>query len=290
VAIAALASQTPDWQTAAGGKMAFEIASIKPVASELFHPPTFPLDNGSAFRRGGRFSATFALWTYISFAYKLSASEGSAAPSHLPTWVNDGDHDSYAIDATAPASATKDQMRLMTQSLLAERCKLAVHFETREMPVFALTLAHPGKPGPKLRPHSEGPPCPDGFAGIQERPVTGDVFPPNCETVSMVALKTVRWGARDLTMPAAANAIYTFSNADKPVVDQTGLEGRFDFVVELTRQEFNGAGASGADAAPPPAGTAFVNAMREQLGLKLISTKAPVRILVVDHVERPSEN
>ncbi len=158
----------------------------------------------------------------------------------------------------------------------------------QKRPMLARQWDNPG--GPKLRPHSEGPPCPDDYAGQQGRPVTGDAFPPNCETASMAASKTVRWGARNLTVPAIAHAIYTFSNADKPVVEQTGLEGAFDFMVELTRLEFNGAGAAGPDAAPSPAGTAFVNAMREQFGLKLVATKAPVRIFVVDHVERPSEN
>ena len=197
---------------------------------------------------------------------------------------------SYAVDATAPANATKDQMRLMMQALLAERCKLVVHFETREIPVLAVTLVHPGKTAPKLRPHSEGPPCPDEYTGA--RPTGADeAFPPDCEIAGMTLAKTVRWGSRNLTMPSIANAVYEFSRADKPVVDQTGLNGRFDFMVEITREEYRGSGTSSPDvpAAAPP-GTAFVNAMREQLGLKLASTKAPVRIFVVDHVERPSEN
>src|SRR5580658_5634043 len=70
-------------------------------------------------------------------------------------------NDFFDIEAQAPGNPTKDQMRLMIQSLLAERFKLAVHFETRDAPVFALTLVKPGKTGPKLLPHSEGPPCPD---------------------------------------------------------------------------------------------------------------------------------
>jgi bla regulator protein BlaR1 len=178
--LAAQSSDAPDWQTAAGGKMAFEVASVKPAAPELWHAPNFPLDNRNAFVPGGRFSATFPVGTYISFAYKLSPDERRTALAHLPAWV---DNDNFAIEARAPASSTKDQMRLMMQSLLADRFKLAVHFETREVPVFALTPIKPGQTGPKLRPHSAGPPCPDSYTGA--RPSASEVFPPNCGDATM---------------------------------------------------------------------------------------------------------
>jgi uncharacterized protein (TIGR03435 family) len=73
-----------------------------------------------------------------------------------PAWVTT---ERITIEAKAPAKTTKDQFRVMMQSLLAERFKLAVHYETREAPVFALTLVTPGKFGPRLQPHADNPRC-----------------------------------------------------------------------------------------------------------------------------------
>ena len=118
--------QEPSWQTAAGGKRAFEVASVK-IDAGPFRPPNFPLDPGDAYRPvGGRFSADFPLSTYITFAYKLSLSsdQRQAMLAHLPDWVST---DRYAIEARAEGNPTKDQMRLMVQSLLAERFKFTAH-------------------------------------------------------------------------------------------------------------------------------------------------------------------
>jgi uncharacterized protein (TIGR03435 family) len=142
LAIAGLMAQTPG-----GSKMAFDVASVKP--SKLPWPPNFPLDGGNAKTPGGRLSATTGLSVYISFAYKLSLSESQTVAAQLPKSVST---DFYEIEARAEGNPTKDQMRLMMQALLADRFKLAVHFETREAPVFALILAKPGKTGPKLIP------------------------------------------------------------------------------------------------------------------------------------------
>jgi bla regulator protein blaR1 len=76
--------------------------------------------------------------------------------AHLPKWVIT---DRYSIDARAAGNPTKDQMRLMVQSLLADRFQLAAHFATQEVPVFALTVVKDGKLGPKLIAHADGRPC-----------------------------------------------------------------------------------------------------------------------------------
>lgn len=87
----------------------------------------------------------------------LVGSQRDAVHGHVPAWVTT---DFFTIEAKAPtANQTKDQMRLMIQSLLAHRFKLAVHFEIRDVPVLALVQVEPGKLGPRLRPHSEGPAC-----------------------------------------------------------------------------------------------------------------------------------
>jgi len=206
----------------------------------------------------------------------------------LPEWVT---AERFDIQARADGNPTKDQMRLMMQSLLADRFKLAVHFETREAPVFALILAKPGQTGPKLRPHSEGPPCPEVFRATL--PQGGDAFPQSCgDTGRLQRRDGVRQvGSRDVTMPLVAQTIYFEGNlageVDKPVADETGLEGKFDFVIQFTPGENDRV----TRASPPdPSGVPFQNALRDQLGLKLKSSRAPIRAIVIDHVEPPSEN
>jgi uncharacterized protein (TIGR03435 family) len=119
VAIAAFRSQSTDatdWQTAAGGKMAFDVASVKPT--KIWKRPLFPLDAGNAVALGGRFSTSFGLVAYIVFAYKLSPTDAQmrAMLAPLPAWVGT---EPFLIEARADGNPTKDQMRLMRQALLA---------------------------------------------------------------------------------------------------------------------------------------------------------------------------
>ena len=300
VAIAVIQAQSPifsdDWQTAAGGKMAFEVASVKPARPGTFIPPTFWPNLGDGKPPGGRFSASFPLAIYISFAYKLHYFDDIRG--QLPKWAND----SYVIDAKADGNPTKDQMRLMMQSLLADRFKLRVHFEDKEVPVLALIPVKPGKPGPKLIPHSEGPPCPDSFETINPLttprpplPKAGDVFPSQCGTPGQVwgTSDGTRIGARNTTMGLLADDIYAYGSPlgelDKPVVDRTGLQGRFDFILELPAGIISLI-PKPPDPDDPPKGTPLLNAVREQLGLKLERSRGEVRTLIIDHVERPADN
>jgi bla regulator protein BlaR1 len=297
-ALRAQSPEIPDWQKAAGGKMAFDVASIKPAKSPRL--PNFPLNNGDAKPPGGRFSASFSLPAYILFAYKLDAFQGKEMNAQLPKWASED----YAIDAYADGNPTKDQMRLMMQSLLADRFKLRVHFETKEVPVLALTLVKPGKLGPKLLPHSEGPPCPDSFE--MDKPFTppppptkaGVVFPTQCGTTAQVrGTSAGTWiGSRNTSMGLLASDVYSLASlngeVDKPVVDQTGLEGTFDYLLELPAGTISlfPKPPNPDDPLPDPKGTPFLNALSKQLGLKLTPDKGRVQVLVVDHVERPSEN
>ncbi len=261
-----LPGQQEDWQTKAGGKRAFEVASVRPDTGP-FRPPLFALDAGDAFAQtNGRFSGDFALPTYISFAYKLSLTteQRETMLARLPKWVTE---DRFDIQAKAPNErATKDQMRLMMQALLAERFKLAAHFETHEVPVFTLELDKPGTLGPKLRPHAEGQPC--------DAPPPPGVFPGRCNLMAS-DFKTL--GSRDTTLSLMADALATAGRLGRPVIDRTGLSGRFDFTFEWSPD---------TDTQAP----SFPTALREQLGLKLTSAKAPIQLLVVDQVERPGEN
>jgi uncharacterized protein (TIGR03435 family) len=174
-------------QMAAGGKMVFEVASIRPSAPGSFTPPNFPLSNDDAYKNvHGLFSADFPLQVYIEFAYKirLSPEEREAMLAGLPKWV---DTESFTICARAMGEPTKDEMRRMMQALLADRFKLVVHYQTRVVPVLALTLDKPGKTGPNLRRHAEGPAC-DGTVA----PTANEKSIPTVLTRPLASMRTPR--------------------------------------------------------------------------------------------------
>jgi bla regulator protein BlaR1 len=285
----------PEWQTKAGGKMAFEVASIRQSKPEAFTPPNFPLDDGDSFGSfdpRGHFKADFPLIVYIMFAYKLrlNGEQISSLLAPLPKWVAT---DFFDVNAKVEGNPTKDQMRLMVQSMLADRFKLAIHFETQQVPALALVLDKPGKTGPKLRPHAEGPPCdaPTPSPATNSAKNQPDVFPPVCEVQSLEQRpsNTFLLGSRDTTIQRIATALPDLGRLGRPVVDETGLTGNFDFTLEWTPEP-----NSPAPAAPVAQSdlleTSFLEALKEQLGLKLRSTKAPMAVLIIDHIERPSEN
>jgi bla regulator protein blaR1 len=280
-------------QTTAEERPAFDVASVRQSKPGTFTPPSFPLDAGDAYAStGGRFSADFPLATYIAFAYKLSLTQEQRQSmlARLPKWAA---ADRFDIQARAEGNPTKDQMRLMMQSLLADRFKLALHFETRDVPVLALTLVKSGKMGPKLRPHSEGPPC-DASAPSPEHGASAganDVFPPRCDLYMLESKPNHmnQAGSRNTTMNLLAASLPSLAALGRPVVDQTGLTGRFDFAIEWT-PESNSPQLPNADGQTDSQGPTFLEAVREQLGLKLEATRAPIRTLIIDRVERPSEN
>ncbi len=178
----------------------------------------------------------------------------------------------------------------MLQALLAERFQLVIHRETKELPMFALVLARKdGKLGPKLVPH-EGectPPDPTKPPPPRE---PGEPFAMGCGGMGI--------GLRGLTAVGVpvGNLVPMLSRIlGTTVVDKTGLTNKFDISAEWAPDE-NQAAALLPPGAPPPAtasdsaGPSIFTAMQEQLGLKLESQKGPVEILVIDRVEKPSEN
>jgi uncharacterized protein (TIGR03435 family) len=190
-------------------------------------------------------------------------------------------------------------MRLMMQALLEDRFGLKVHFETQTVPALAMMLVKPGKLGPKLIPHAEAPPCPASASLETPQPADAKpIFPELCGSYVLHrnADGTSEWGSRNTTMALVAATLPSLGDLGKPVVDQTGLTGNYDvsveFSMEATRNAMRAASATASPdaAAEPPPGITFIDAVREQLGLKLESTKAPVPMLVIDHIERPSAN
>jgi uncharacterized protein (TIGR03435 family) len=261
--------------------MAFEVASVREDKGP-FKGPSFALSSDEWFREpNGRFHADFALPTYIEFAYKiwLTGEERRTMLATLPEWVK---ADRFDIEATAPLHTTKDQYRLMMQALLAERFGLKLHFEQRELPVLAMVLVKPGKPGPRLIPHEQG-------QGCEEIPKP-ETFPNVCYAYQAEPGKDGMFlsGSRATSMSLIGNFIGnsggTSGEIGRRVVDQTGLTGLWDFTLEAEppmRKPVPDA---------PPAGPTVLEAVRDQLGIKLKSTRAVVSVLVIDHVERPSEN
>jgi bla regulator protein blaR1 len=295
LAILCVASQAsaqrnvPDWETKAGGKMSFEVASIHPSEPGKFTPPNFALDASEGYDTppGGLFKAGFSLRTYIEFAYKLmlSKDQRDAMLANQPKWVSS---ENFVIEARAAGNPTKDQMRLMMQSLLADRFHLQVNFEKREMPLLALTLIKPGKTGPGLRPHSEGPPCDAPYSPpVNGAALDSKMYPAICNSFAANDLpgNTVLTGARDTTMNLVASNLSMIGRLDRTVVDQTGIVERVDFKMQWTM---------GENTLPPnpdaPQSTTFIEAVKEQLGIQLKSTRAVIETPVIIHVELPTEN
>ena len=292
-------SPAPAWEEAAGGKMSFSIASVKPdkAPQDINHTHSnVDLTPQPGFTpTGGLFSATnYPLTIYMWFAYKLTTEQVTALRDQLPKWALTTGYD---VDARAAGNPTKDQYRLMMQSLLADRFKLAVHFEQRQSPVLALTLDKAGKLGPNLRKHDPGVPCTAATpaAGLTFSPATvAGGFPRACGQFMLLAPPTtgLRGGARDVSMQVIASL---FSDnpvlgLSQPVVDKTGLTGTFDFVIDFAPQ-ITGPLPPGVDYHPDPNAPTFLEALKDQLGLKLESGQtAPIDSPVIDHIEEPTPN
>jgi uncharacterized protein (TIGR03435 family) len=291
-------TQTADWEKAAGGKMSFDVASVKQNTSGHFLRPNFPLDDGDAYTADqiSLSAKDSPLTTYIGFAYKLSVIQRQALNSQLPNWAAT---ERFDIEARAATRSTKDQMRLMMQSLLANRFKLAAHFETQQGPIFALALTELGKTGPQLRPYSDDPPCstvmpPDKSPVRTMPPKTAlDELPAICGLL-MVQNDLMPGGQlwtvveRHVTMQQIANDlpdIFT-SALGLPVIDETGLSGRFDFTMRINLKGATVYGGPGAS----PAASAVLDALKDQLGLKLVPATGPIKTLVIDHIEEPAPN
>jgi uncharacterized protein (TIGR03435 family) len=300
-AVAAQASTTPapmpQWQIDAGGKMEFDVVSVKPNNAPMTaqtvnsNIPLGPQDMFSP--TGGLLSSTnWPLLQYMVFAYKLTPNQVQSVQTQLPKWATGIRYD---IEARAAGNPTKDQYRLMMQALLADRFKLAIHYETKQVPAYALILDKPGKFGPGFQQHPTDSPCSTAAPTAQgPAPTIAGGFPEICGAFAIVQPSNpgrIRAGARNVPMAMIAT---TLSNpqlfgVDRPVVDKTGLTGTFDIVIEFTPQ-LNGPLPPGATFQPDESGPTFLEAMKEQLGLRLDKQTAPVDSIVIDHIEQPSEN
>jgi uncharacterized protein (TIGR03435 family) len=280
----------PDRRPHEESKQEFEVASVKQDKSDI--DASMNVDENHA--NGGSFSGTnVRLISYIYFAYNITGNQFQLLMPQLPKWVIE---DRFDIQARADGNPTKDQTRLMLRHLLGDRFKLAMHYETRQLPVFAVALARPGKLGPHLQPHRNNSSCASLSANPHSAPkeaamVAGDGFPMVCDSIEgMPSGPTgrLRVGARRVSLGLLATTLAQMGNLNRPVLDQTGLSGTFDFNFEWTPQH-NGPGTPGAKSQVNESGPTFLDDLQQQLGLKLEPQGGTIEVLVFDHAEQPAE-
>jgi uncharacterized protein (TIGR03435 family) len=225
---------------------AFEVAAIK---------PSDPNDPSDRLHTDGRhvLIENQSVDKLIQFAYGIQKSQLAGGPAWAGT-------DRYDINGVADVEGEPNtkQFQGMIQKLLAERFGLVFHREQRELAVYAITVA---KGGPKLTKSA--------------RDSNGQMDESGSGSGTALSMKFTNTSMADFGM------IMQFV-MDRPMVDQTGLTGKYDFVLRYTYDETR--------ATDPNAPPGLFTAVQEQLGLKLEAVKAPTEVLVVDKVERPSAN
>jgi len=265
---------------AQSGRPEFEVASIKPSA-----PGTERAFMGT--RGPGRFDAeNIPIRSFIAEAYGVKSFEIYGAPG----WLGSDRYDITAKIEAPPKQSIEAMMadiHLRLQTLLEDRCALKVHRETKELPVYTLTVV---KGGVKLKP----PNCVTfDINNHPPPPAPGEPRPNICGN-----LRTGRNGTSS-TMRVTGIAMkdlvrWLAVNVGRTVIDNTGYTDTFDAVMEWTPDASLRPGPGDDPSKPAPSsdtvGPSIFTALQEQLGLKLESSKGPVEVLVIDHVEKPSAN
>lgn len=250
------------------GPVLFAVASIKPNNGDRGWRMEFTPDGFTA--RG------VTLRKIVQEAYGVYEEDRMNGG---PDWLTSEKFDIEAKIDSADAAGFKDfsleQRRLMLQKLLADRYKLAVHHETKELPVYALIVA---KNGPKFQ---------------ESKPDTIDEGPIKGMDGHVTRSKRGQLEVNGISMKGLANLLH-FS-VGQTVVDQTGLKGRYDLSLQWTPDDVAApmpktAEGNQPEAAPELSGPSIFTAVQKQLGLKLEPTKSPLDTIVIDHVEHPSEN
>jgi uncharacterized protein (TIGR03435 family) len=236
----------PSKMMAADAHPSFEVAAIK---------PSNPNDTGDGFHLDGRqiYIENQTLEKLLLFAYGVHPKQVVDGPEWLAT-------ERYDIKGVpdAPGQPSLKQMQEMVQKLLADRFALKFHREQRELSVYAITVA---KGEPKLTKNTTNP--------------DGQMDENGSGSGTSTSLKFTNTSMSEFGM------VMQFMG-DRPMVDRTGLAGRYDFVLRYTYDE--------TKVTDPNAPPGLFTAIQEQLGLKLDAVKAPAEVLVVDKVERPSAN
>jgi len=284
----------------------FEVASVKPAAPITGNAIRVMMRGGPGTPDPGQISYTnVTVKNVLPNAYGVKSFQISG-----PGWL---DSERYDIVAKLPRGATKEQFMVMLQNLLAERFKLALHREKKDLPMYALVV---GKNGLKLKESVDDPATPkaggfaDGPTATMGRITVGKdgfpVLPGRGATSIMLMNGNARMTASKQSMATLAEMLS--SQLDLPVVDMTGLAGNYDFTLYFSPEGLAGMRLPAGLPPPPPAaeggpgmpmasapdaqpGPNLFAAVQEQLGLKLEQRKGPVDLLVIDHLEKaPIEN
>ena len=244
---------------------AFDVASVKPTKSGV--PLPFIMSPG-------RFTMRAPVRVLIQNAYQLLQ---DARLVGGPSWLSS---DRFDIVATMAGNPPPEQMPLMLRSLLADRFKLVVHTETRELPIYALVLAgKDGTLGARIRPAA--------FDCVAARGRGNWALPPPESSGRMPCTIRFRPGnlmAGGTSLAQLADHLAPFVN--RVVMDQTGLEGNFDFDLEWTLDQWKPDVPQQSEIMPN--GPSLFTALQEQLGLKLEPARGAVDVLVIDSVSRPT--
>jgi len=270
----------------ADGQASFEVASVKPATAEA----RGSMDGGPGTSDPTLFTAPSAtLQNLLMFAYDVRAYQIVG-----PAWLS---AERYAIRARVPARATTAALKVMLQQLLAERFVLVLHHETRAIPTCELVVA---KNGPKLQRATVtgGPPGPAGSGLTFDKDGVPLLPPGKPRLISLAVRGQIYMVGRAETISAFAEMLK--NQLRQPLIDKTGLEGRYDFTLVFT-PDYGGGQPSGASnetttdpsslgaVLEPP--TSVFSAIQEQLGLKLEIRRNPLDVIVVDRAQRvPVEN
>jgi uncharacterized protein (TIGR03435 family) len=246
---------------------AFDVVSIKPNRSGL------PASTSNSNPRIGYMMNNGVVLNMIRQAYPSQNLEIAGAPD----WVRT---ERYDVVAKPSGTPTSDEFRLMMRAMLADRFRLQAHYEDREQPVYRLVLARSdGRLGDQIR-HSTLDCDAIRAANIRGEPIAGITVSndaPPCGTRSNGSL----FQAGGIAMRDFA--AYLSLVAGRNVIDATGLPNRYEFTLRFSAQPSPG-GTNGDDA------PSLFTAVEEQLGLKLEPSRAPLQTLVIDHIERPTDN
>jgi len=230
----------------------------------------------------------------IRNAYQLQDFQISGGPS----WIGSDHFDVVAKmdngDVRDPLSAERQdptrptRLQLMIRALLTERFQLAVHTETKELPVYALVLArNDGRLGPELRRSDTDCAALVGSArGREGVPPPSQASGGNLQCGIRVGPGTLSVGGASLSQLANSLSMFT----GRVVLDRTGLTGTFDANLTWTPDQMPQRPPGAPELPIDPNGPSLFTAVREQLGLKLDSQKGPVEILVIDRAEHPTQD
>jgi uncharacterized protein (TIGR03435 family) len=253
---------------------AFDVVSVKPNKS----------GNGMVrimAKPDGYSASNVSLKMLVQSAYGIREDLVSGAPNWADSARFDIDAKVAGSDVDALKKLSPEQRRLILQPLLADRFKLKVHTETKQLPVYELVLA---KGGSKLKEATPGDTYANGFKG-----------PDGVGRGGMMRMGRGQLTAQGVPITSLANILS--QQLHRTVIDKTGLTGKYDLDLNWTPDQGSEPmfkGTDGAQQRPDPApdasGPSIFTALQEQLGLRLQSAKGPVETLVIDYVEMPSEN